>query len=860
MSMWFRLAVRELINHRGFSLFFLANLTIGLVGFIALDSFKLSLHDHIQSKSKSILAADLTVRSARPFTDKEKKVLETNLPEGTTSTAQMNFMTMVRAGESSRLIELVAISPGYPLYGEMVLSEGRLAGAADVERRLIAGKTVWVQPELLQILGLKIGQLLKVGELNLRIDEQLIEAPGQNFWGAGIAYKVFMGYDQALESGLISKGSRRYYTLLFKLPEGSDAEKVAQGLEEALKKTFGPSPYLRIKTHAKANQQMSWLLNYLNDYLGLVALVALFLAGMGTSFLFRSFLKARVKELAILRALGAKPTATLWLSVMQIGLLGFVAAMLASVLAQGALPVLADMAQVFLPIGFVTKLSYQSMALALVVGIVGSVLFCLPLLLSLPKISPKVLLSEQETTGTALGLKGALVSLVYYLPLTLLYWVLAVGQSRSWVTGSAFLGALLVSTLVLALLAAGLLRITHRIEVWGPLPFRLGLRNLNRAKGATLTSFVAIGLGSLLINLIPQIHQGIATEISSPEPSKLPSFFLFDIQPEQMQPLEAFISAKGYHTTNGSAMILGRLTKVRGETVLLDVPEGTVETREEKSKKWFRRRDQNLSYRSTLYETERIAEGQWFTQAFDMDSGKLPEVSLEVRYAGQIGVGLGDTLTYDIQGVELQAQVTSLRKVKWNSFRPNFYVIVQPGVLEEAPGTWLATIDRVPEAEKVGLQNQINGQFSNVSLINVSRLIGKVLGIAGQIRWAIQVMALFVVLAGLVVLYSIARFNAQARSQEINLLKILGASFGRLRWMVALEFGVIGLLASAFGSLISLSVAWGFAQLLFERIFDPNVWLLLATVSLITLMSMFTALLGTNKALNQNPARLLQAL
>jgi len=859
MSIWLKLAVRELVNHRGFSVFFLANLMFGLVGFIALDSFKLSLHDHIQTKAKSILAADLSIRAARPFTAREKKLLTDNLPAGTTSTAQINFMTMVRGAAGSRLVELVAIDSGYPLYGEMVLSGGRKAGPQEVQTGLLDGPNLWVQPELLQILGVKVGDTLKLGALDLKIQDQLIEAPGQNFWGAGIAYKVFIGYQQAAKSGLISQGSRRYHHLMYKLPEGYDADEVGKTIEEAIKKEFGPSPYLKVRTHSKANQQMSWLLGSLNDYLGLVALVALFLAGMGTAFLFRSFLKARIKELAILRALGAKPSATLWLSVLQIGMLGLLAALLASLLAQFTLPLLTDMVKVFLPLGFIAKISYQSMILALVVGVVGSVLFCLPLLLSLPGLSPKVLLSEQEMTPGKPSLKGLLTSILHYLPLALLYWVLAIWQSRSWIAGSAFLGAMVISTVLLSLLAALLLRLSAK-STGGSLAVRLGLRNMNRAKGATLTSFIAIGVGSLLINLIPQIHQGIATEIASPEPSKLPSFFLFDIQPEQLEPLQQFVTSVGYKTKNPAAMVLARLTEVNGKKIILEVDTKATESKEEKSKKWFRRRDQNLSYRPALYETEKIIEGRWFEAAFDPSSGKLPELSLEARYASQLGVGIGDRITFDVQGVELEAQVASLRKVKWNSFRPNFYVIVQPGFLEDAPATWLATIDRVPADQKVQLQNQINQRFSNVSLINVTQLIGKILGIAGQIRWAVQVMALFVVIAGLVVLFSIARFNAQARSQEINVLKILGASFASLRFMVALEFGVIGFLGSAAGSVISLGVAWGFSSFLFERIFDPNLWLLLWTVGLITSMSVVTALFGTNKALRQNPARLLQAL
>ncbi|MDT8447786.1 MAG: FtsX-like permease family protein [bacterium] len=858
MKIWLKLALRELLNHRGFSLFFLANLTIGLVGFITLDSFKLSLDYHIDSKAKSLLAADLMVSTTHPFRDDETALLEEVIPQGSAYTEQLNFMSMVRGPKSSRLVEIVAVSAGYPFYGQLTLKDGPPAGPDEVEAQLLSGYHSWVQPELLQILGVEQGHPFSLGEQQFSADQILLEAPGQSFWNAGITYKVFIGMPQAAATGLLQRGSRRYYHRLYRLPPGTEAREVAAKLYAAMGERLGPNGGLRIKTHEQANEQMSRMVLYLNDYLGLVSLVALFLAGLGTAFLFRNFLGQRLNELAILRALGAKPMDTLKLSLLQISLLGSLAAVLASAFALLGLPFLTSLLVDYLPLGFESQLSYRSMFLALVVGIVGSALFCLPLLLNLLSVSPKLLLQDQTDLRQQAGL-GTWTTALSYGPVLLLYWGLSVWQSQSLRVGSMFMGGLAGSAILLT--GLGLLPLLWAGRGFSrlPLSLRLALRNLGRGGAASVTSVVAIGLGALLINLIPQIHQGLSQEIQSPDQSVLPSFFLLDIQPEQIGPLNDYVRELGFPLEDASPMVSARLKEINGKDIATQMPtEGG--TREEEAARRTLRRDQNLSYRAELYHTEGLVEGRWFEGDYHLGQEKLPEISLEQRFAERLGVGLGSTMTFDVMGIPIKGKITSLRRVHWNAFEPNFFVLFQPGVLEMAPAVWLGTLSKVPEERKVSLQAQISEKFPNVSLINVSGLIKKILQIAEQIRWAIQSMALLSLVAGLVVVYSIASFNAKSREQELNLLKILGASFGDLRVMTSFEFGLLGFFAASAGAFLSLVISWGLAQFIFDRIFVVNLSITWATVLLITLLSLATSLLATGRALAKSPAKLLQAL
>jgi len=283
-------------------------------------------------------------------------------------------------------------------------------------------------------------------------------------------------------------------------------------------------------------------------------------------------------------------------------------------------------------------------------------------------------------------------------------------------------------------------------------------------------------------------------------------------------------------------------------------------TREQQRSGYARRRTQNLSYRLHLYKTETLVAGQPFSGVHDPASGKLPEISIDPQYAARLNVNPGDTLTFDVQGVPIIGQIVNLRKVRWQSMQPNFYVIFQPGVLEDAPSTFLATIYKVNKADKGQLQNELIRQFPNISMVDISQAVDKALEITDQISWAIQVMAFASVFVGMIVVYSIARYNSQNRQQEINLLKVLGAEFGDIRKMILLEFGIFGFIAAAIGASLSLVASWIISAVVFESIWSVTWSTTLGTVVTITLLTMATAYLGTRKTLRQKPLFLLNSV
>ena len=387
---------------------------------------------------------------------------------------------------------------------------------------------------------------------------------------------------------------------------------------------------------------------------------------------------------------------------------------------------------------------------------------------------------------------------------------------------------------------------------------RLAFRNLQRNRTGAISCFLALALGTLLINLIPQIYQGLQEEVSRPDDFRIPSLFLFDIQPEQMEPLQKTLFAENVNLNYLSPMVRARLEKVNGKSFDVNT-EKVALTREQERQQNFRRHNLNLSYRTTLSYSEQIVEGRPLALKFDWDSGKPAEISLEVRYAERMGFKLGDLLTFNVQEVLIEAVVINLRRVQWNSFQPNFFILFQTGVLEDAPGTFLGSIGGLDVTDRLNVQNRIVQDFPNVSVIDVTRTVGRVLKISDQMVLALRLMAYLSILAGLVVVFSIARHEVEGRLWELNLLKVLGARFSDIQKMIQIEFAVLGIFAGLFGVAFSLIMSYGISWWFFENLWKWTWPTSLASILGVTALSVGVAWLATQRTLRSSPLTLLRS-
>jgi putative ABC transport system permease protein len=848
--LWLKLAWKEIHNNFKFSLFFVLNLSIGLIGFIALDSFKQSIDEHLQNNSKSILTADVQISSRQPLTEEETSLAESLLGNNFETTDQISFLSMVAGNGNSRMSQIIGIAEGFPQYGDIVLERSGSVLESNARETLLGSNEIWVARDLMVILGLNVGDSLKIGDTTFTIADTILADPSSTISVMTSFPAIYMSLRSVDATGLIQLGSRITYSRFYKLPAGFDVSNLERDFRDLEESVLKDARRISLTTHEEESEDLGEILDYMNDYLGLIALIALFLAGVGAAYLFRSFFTSRFRDMAILMCLGGTPRQAYVMTLVQITLLGTISALIASAIAWLSLPLLPQLFDGFLPRGFDNHMDINSLLLALFLGTVGSLICCLPILSKIYDLNPIGLFHENVQPTPVHGHWRRHVA--SYAPILLVFWALAMWQSRSFVIGSLFVAGFLVAIGLLGTVAWYILHLCGRFSGVSRITHKLALRNLDRNRLGALSCFLAIGLGSLLINLIPQIQKGLEEEITQPTSFQVPDFFMFDIQEEQLSQLQSILADKGYELSYLSPMIRARLDSVNG--VVID------EVDETPDEQLVQRRMYNLTYQDALKNSETLIDGTMWNGPWDFNSTELPGISIEENFANRMGFKIGDTLGFDVQSVPVEGRIVNTRKVDWNSFQPNFFVSFQPGVLDPAPKTFVAAISSVAEADRIAVQNAIVTALPNVSVINVTQIVARLLDITNQISWAIRVMAYLSIFAGLVVLFSIARYEVKSRFWEINLLKILGANFRDVKGMVQIEFGILGFFAALSGVVLSLAMSWTISWVIFDNLWSFSAGLTGFSVLAITALSVFTALVATLGVLRQKPLELLKAV
>lgn len=849
---WLRIATRELLNNRSFSVPFIINLCIGLTGFLLLDTFKNSISDYLDERSRTFIGGDLTVSSAQLITEDEAAKFLEKLPPGSQHRQQKSLFSMITQGENSRLVDIRAVDRSMPFAGALRL-EGRGAATADDYERLTTEQQIWIYPELVSQMGLKSGDSIQIGNAAFTVSGVIEFDPYVASSGMAFAPRVMIGLDHLEKTGLVTLGSRIFQSYVIALPEklGSADSDALDNVAESVRSGI-TSPNIRVRTHRVAGQDMNRALLYLNDFLGLVSMVALFLAGVGTSFLFRSHIRKRFREIAILLSVGMQRGTAKLVYVAQIIILGLIATTLSSVLALLLLPLIPLVFGPVFPEGLEVRPQILSIVFAFCVGAGGAILVCWPLVQSLNRLPASSLFSE----AVAVGPSNERLRILSWLPALALFFILSVQQAHSLKVGSLFVGIFLAAFLLFWVLGLGMLRITAATTPYLSLKGRIAVLNLTRFHSASLTAFSAIALSSLLMNLIPQLRSSLDSEIAQDPNEERPSLFLFDIQEEQIEPLTASLRNLGTDLSYISPMVRARLLSINGESVK-DRQNNDAITREQEFEQRNLSRTYNLSYRGQMMSSETIVKGTPIAGTWQGDDQSLPQISVEYRYAQRLGVDVGDEMTFDVHGVTISGVIANLRKIRWTSFHPNFFFQFQPGVLEDAPKTLLAGVNAKTPEEKNILQNKIVQQFPNISVIDVTSAITRILEMVNQMTFAIAFMSILTLLAGFAVLFAIVNHQLQRRIPEITLLKILGTRFGTVRGATLGEFMLTGFLASTAGALISIGVSYVVSAVVFEGVFAPDLLTPFLTIGATTLLAVFTGWLGSMRALAAKPAILL---
>ena len=856
-ALFLRLALREISGARGFALSFALTLAAGLTGLFAIEMLKASFEASLEGRSRTVLGADLLVSGRRRLSEAELAAIARLLPAGAELRREVTLLSMALAPGGARLVEVRAVDEAFPFYSSAGLrGRGRISGAD--RKDITEGNSAWVAPELASQLGAEPGTALKIGDVACAVTGVVTDDPATASMNFSLAPRVYVGLRTLAATNLLQTGSRVSFRYLYRLPAGSDAAALARAVGAGLKASG-----IRAVSHQEALENLTRGVLYVGDYLGLVALCGLFLSAVGCVYLARSFLASRLRAAAILVSLGASHGTAFLAYLSQFLLLSFAAAIAAGGAALLLVRAAAAWAGPLLGAQLRVSVAPHDAAAALAAAAGAVTLFCGPLLLRLRRVEPAALLRG----GGDLPFYSSRAELAAYLPGVAAFWLLAVWQAQSWRTGSVFLGVFLAAAALAAAAGTYGLGLLGRLRARGlPFPARMALRYLTRGRGAALAAFLAVSLGTLLVALMPALRQTLASQLDPGPGADLPGLFMFDIQDEQAVRFKEVLSAAGAPVNFVSPMIRGRITAVNGRPFSVrasparrglgrDYEDG------EDRRGPGRGGAYNLSYRDGLSPSERLVAGKPFSGTYKEGAG-LPELSLERRFAwrlGEKGVKPGDTVSFDVQGVEITGRVANLRAVRWTSFQPNFFIQFQPGVLEDAPKTFVASAGALPPQRRDALQRALAGEFPNVSVVDVEATVRRGLELTGQLSLALSAMAWTTLLAGLAVLFAIARHQAGRRVAGMALLKVLGASPKDIAAMAALEFAALGLAASAAGTGLSFAGAALLSRLVFdsEWVFAPGLPLLIVFVT--TALCCAMGLLAGRRALAAKPASLLNA-
>lgn len=832
-----QLSFLELVRFKRITFFLIFNFTLGLVGFFLLQIFQQSLSAQTAEKAQIIMGGDIEVQARRGFSAEEIATWEKQISFQKRSRFYSLF-SMMRVGEDSRLVSVGVFDSEYPLYGKFKI-RGEDFSSTQAK--------VWVDPEIEEMLSLKIGQMVDIGETQFEFAGVIVEDPSRLFRGTGFAPRVLIHQNYLQASKLIQPGSTFSESWDYKLPLKADISQIKSRLEQVIK-----DPAVQVESAQDSAQDSNRILKYFTDYLGLVALVALGLCFLCGSYLLQWTFQTKKKSIAILKTLGLVDEKILLLYLSQSFFVSVISCLLSVGIVQGLLPIVQKLLIEKFSLPVRLEVGGISILIISLIGVLGPLLMTVPQILQIFELQAAELFQNVQT--------AAKKNKYYYLWITVslvLFWFLSVWQSHSWIIASSFVGALVVLVILLGAFNRLLLKFLEKISVNFNWLTRYAIKGLTRRQNSTNLVFITMSLATLVLSLLPHIKSSILYEIKPDTISNIPQLFLFDIQPEQKQPIQNLAKDILNVELKMRPLVRSRILKINDQPYERAIVSEGFQTRESENESRFRNRGVNLTYWGQLQDSESLVKGEFSGQAKE---GQLPQISLEERYAERVGVKIGDRMTFDVQGIEMLAQVGSIRQIRWTSFQPNFFISFPLGVLEEAPQIFLTSVQQVEKRLLKKFQFEIVQKYKNVSIIDVSKTIENSLVYIDQMAIGLQFMALLAVAVGLFVFIILLNTQLRERLQEMNLLQILGANQAQIQKAIFIQFFILILLSIFVGVLLGLVAARALMTSFFniQTVYDLQylgyLGLLLLPIVLVTIF------LGLRPLKSLNPMDLIREL
>ena len=779
----------------------------------------------LERDARQMIAADFVVRADHPV-DPSFAAEAAQLKLQTATTAI--FPSMISAGVAgagsapvARLSALKAVSPGYPLRGALRIAPA--VGQPDAPATSIpAPGTVWADPALLDALKVPVGGTVRVGTRAFKVSAIITRELDRGFSFVSFSPRLMMRADELPSTGLITFGSRVTYRLLV---AGPDAQ-VKQFAEFARDKVDGKpvagangaateGSKLRgvaLESLQDGQPQVRQTIDRASHFLTLVSLLTALLAAVAIAMASHRFARRHLDGCAAMRCLGVSQATLRSLFIGEFLLVGVLGSVVGVVLGFGGhlvlLSWLGTLVDVELPSPSIWP-AVQGVATGLVL-LLG---FAVPPLLPLTRVPPVRVIRRE------LGDAGRIAWIAYAVGVLLFAGLLVVAAGE-WKLGGivagGFAGGLLVFGLVARVALWAAARFVRSERVGAGVGWRYALASLERRSGASALQITALGIGLMCLLLIAMTRSDLIAGWRQSTPPDAPNQFLIDIQPDQRAGVMTYLQQHGQADAALSPMVRGRLVAVNGKAVSPD-------NYEKADAKRLVDREFNLSYTTELPSDNRLVGGDWYGT-----DGKA-QVSIEQGLAKTIGVKLGDTLRFDVAGMQVEGPVTSLRKVDWNSFKVNFFVLMPPPSISDLPATFITSFHLPPGQQ--GLIDGLVGQYPNVTAIDTAPILAQIQRVLEQVIGAVQFLFIFTLAAGVLVLYAALAGTRDERMRESALLRALGASHKQVRSVQTAEFIAVGALSGLMAALGAQGIGFLLATRVFEFHIDFNPWLVPAGIA-----------------------------
>lgn len=833
MQQSLRLMRREMRHGmRGFGVF-LGCLFLGVFAISAIGNFTAAARSGILNDASSLLGGDLEIRQVhRPLAEQQLNFIQ----QRGNSSEVIELRTMAVAHDIRKLVELKAVDHSYPLYGELKLSPSQPLNTALDKQNGLWGAIV--ERAFLQRFSLAVGDIIQLGKTSFSVRGILDIEPDRAVRAFTLGPRVMISTAGLQATELVQPGSLINYAYRLRLPDRHQAE----ALKTELQQKF-PDAGWRLRSWREAAPRIRYFLDRMGTNLTLLGLCSLLVGGLGVTGAVRGYFNSKISHIATMKCLGATQGmifSTYLLQILFLGAVGSAAGLLVGAALPWALDYfLAEQLPIPLASGFFPRVWLTT----LLFGLLTTVLFSLKELGTACETPPAVLFRGYRGV---LGNKPKVRIWGLILITTLLLIALAIYSSSERTLACWFISGAGLCFLLFRLLSWGVIRLSRRLPHTTQPSLRLALANMHRPGSPAAGIIFSLGIGLTALVMIVQIQSNLNDMVSESLPANAPAFFFFDIQKNQLDSFKQLTDSTPTVTRfSYSPTLRGRITAVGG----IPIEQAKIDP----EVRWAINGDRFLSYAAKPPEKSILVEGQWWSE--DYHGPAL--ISLTDDLARGFHVSIGDTLSVNILGRTVTAQIANLRQVDWSTLELNFAIIFAPGALESAPQTYIAAV-HLPEPAEEAFYQQVTKTFANVSALSVREVLVNVSRTLERIGWAFKGMAVIALASGFLVLSGAISADQHRRVRDAVILKVCGATRRNIITTFAAEFIFLGFVAGAIslisGSLAALAIIKGPLQSSYQ--FHP----LLISATLFTgiLLILLFGLLGTWKALGHKPSTYLR--